>query len=128
MADFEKLNAKQRAFCEEYVRNGYNARQAYLAVYECDEATASPGGCRLLKKPHVKEYVRELQKEIFEAAAINGERIALKLAEIAFAGKDDEYYGANSQLKALDLLQKQLGIQTQKVEADVKTDIVINIE
>lgn len=128
MADFEKLNAKQRAFCEEYVRNGYNATQAYLAVYECDKDTAPAGGCRLLKKPHIKEYVRELQKEIFEAAAINGERIALKLAEIAFAGKDDEYYGANSQLKALDLLQKQLGIQTQKVEADVKTDIVINIE
>ena len=27
----------------------------------------------------------------------------------------------------LDLLQKQLGLQTQKVEADVSTDIVINI-
>lgn len=128
MADFEKLNAKQRAFCEEYVRNGYNATQAYIFAYECNYETANAVSCRLMKKPHVREYIKELQKEAFDAAAISAERIALKLAEIAFAEKDDEYYAANSQLKALDLLQKQLGIQTQKVEADVKTDIVINIE
>lgn len=128
MADFEKLTAKQRAFCEEYVKNGYNATQAYLLAYECEYTTANTEGGRLLKKPHVRAYVNELQKQAFDAAAINAERIALKLAEIAFAAKDDECYAANAQLKALDLLQKQLGIQTQKVEADVKTDIVINIE
>lgn len=128
MADFEKLNAKQRAFCEEYVRNGYNGTQAYLTVYECDKDTAPAGACRMLKKPHVKEYIKEIQKEVFEAACISGERIALKLAEIAFASGDNEYYGASSQLKALDLLQKQLGIQHQKIEAEVNTDVVINIE
>jgi len=52
----------------------------------------------------------------------------MKLAEIAFAPGNDENYGATSQLKALDLLQKQLGIQHQKIEADVSTDVVINIE
>jgi hypothetical protein len=53
--------------------------------------------------------------------------VALKLAEIAFADKEDEAYGPTSQLKALDLLQKQLGVQHQKIEADISTDIVINI-
>jgi len=52
----------------------------------------------------------------------------MKLAEIAFAPGNDENYGPTSQLKALDLLQKQLGIQHQKIEADVSTDVVINIE
>lgn len=128
MADFEKLTIKQRKFCEEYVKNGYNATQAYLAAYECAYNTANVEGGRLLKKKHVRDYVSELQKEAFDAAAISAERIALKLAEIAFAPGDDENYGASSQLKALDLLQKQLGIQHQKIEADVNTDIVINIE
>ena len=41
--------------------------------------------------------------------------------------KDDEYYNAQAQLKALDLLQKQLGLQKQQIQADVSTDIVINI-
>ena len=47
---------------------------------------------------------------------------------MAFAEKGDEDYTANIKLKALDLLQKQLGLQTQKVEADISTDINIVIE
>lgn len=128
MAEVEKLTQKQRAFCEEYVVNGYNATQAYLTAYGCEYKTANVEGPRLAKKPHIRAYVNQLQKEAFDAACINAERIAMKLAEIAFASGDDEYYGANSQLKALDLLQKQLGIQHQKIEAEINTDVVINIE
>ena len=46
---------------------------------------------------------------------------------MAFAAKGDADYSASIKIKALDLLQKQLGLQTQKVEADVNTDIIINI-
>ena len=51
-----------------------------------------------------------------------------KLAEIAFSEKGDSDYTTKDKLKALDLLQKQLGLQKQKLEADVNTDIIINIE
>lgn len=34
----------------------------------------------------------------------------------------------NIKLKAIDLLQKQLGLQTQKINADVSTNIEIKIE
>ena len=81
-----------------------------------------------MKKPGIKEYIAELQKEAFAAACISAERVALRLAEIAFADKDDEHYSATAQLKALDLLQKQLGLQHQKIEADLHTDINITIE
>lgn len=123
-----ELTKKERAFCEEYVRNNGNATKAYLSAYDCSYATAHAEGCRVLKRDGVKEYITELQKEAFAAACINAERVALKLAEIAFAEKDDEAYGATSQLKALDLLQKQLGVQSQKIEANVTTDIQINID
>ena len=53
---------------------------------------------------NVKEYIRELQKERFEALNISAERVAEKLADIAFAAKDDNYYNVTAQLKALDLL------------------------
>lgn len=122
-----KLTAKQMAFCEEYVVNGYNATRAYLKAYDCDYNTANTEGCRLLKKPHVREYVNALQKEAFEASCINAERVALKLAEIAFASGDDENYGASAQLKALDLLQKQLGLQKQKIDAEVDNKVVIKV-
>ena len=122
------LTKKEKAFCEEYIANGYNASQAYHKVYECSIEDARKRYCKTFRKPEVKQYIQDLQKEAFAAAAINAERVALRLAEIAFADKEDEIYGVSSQLKALDLLQKQLGLQKQHIEADVKTDIIINID
>ena len=128
MSRKDDLTAKEKAFCEAYVIDGLPANKAYLKVYECAESTANSNSYKIMKKPNVRAYIENLQKEAFDAACINAERVALKLAEIAFAGKNDEFYGAVSQLKALDLLQKQMGLQHQKIEADVSTDININIE
>ena len=129
MDELKKLTKKEKAFCEEYIANGYNATQAYLKAYEgCAYETAHSQGCRVARKPHIKEYILELQKEAFAAACINAERVALRLSEIAFADKEDEIYNITAQLKALDLLQKQLGLQKQKLEAEVNTDINIIID
>ena len=122
------LTKKERAFCEEYVANGGNASRAYCLIYGCSIEDARKRYCKTFRKPEIKEYIAELQKEAFAAACISAERVALKLADIAFADKGDEHYNATAQLKALDLLQKQLGLQHQKIEADLHTDIVINIE
>ena len=122
------LTKKEKAFCEEYVINGGSAAKAYLTAYECAPSTANTAGWKVLKRDGVKEYIAELQKEAFAAACISAERVALKLADIAFSDKDDKNYNASAQLKALDLLQKQLGIQTQKIEADIETSINITIE
>lgn len=129
MANNDKLTKKEKAFCEEYVANGCNASRAYFAAYDCQTIEqARKEYCKVLKRERVKNYIKQLQAEAYEAAFINAERVALKLAEIAFASKDDEHYNATAQLKALDLIQKQLGLQKQHLEADIKTDIVINIE
>lgn len=122
------LTKKEKAFCEEYVANGCNASRAYYAVYDTTPENARKLYCKTFRKPEVKEYIATLQKEALERACITAERVALKLGEIAFADKEDEVYGATAQLKALDLLQKQLGLQKQHIEADIHTDIVINIE
>lgn len=121
------LTKKERAFCEEYIENGYNASQAYHKVYECSIEDARKRYCKTFRKPEVKEYIAALQKEAFAAAAISAERVALKLSDIAFANKEDEIYTVTAQLKALDLLQKQLGIQKQTIEAEVALDTVIEI-
>jgi phage terminase small subunit len=123
------LTAKEKAFCEEYIANGCNASRAYFKVYDTKSIeNARKEYCKTFRKPEVKEYIAALQKQAFEAASINAERVALKLADIAFADKEDEIYTVAHQIKCLDLLQKQLGLQKQKVEADLHTDIVINIE
>jgi phage terminase small subunit len=122
------LTKKEREFCEEYVRNGGNASRAYYHAYDTSSMeNARKAYCKVFRKPEVKQYITALQKEAFEAACINAERVALKLSEIAFADREDEIYCATHQLKALDLLQKQLGLQHQKIEADVSTEINITI-
>lgn len=122
------LTKKEKAFCEEYVNNGCNASRAYQFAYDCSIEDARKRYCKTFRKPEIKAYINQLQKEAFEFACINAERVALKLAEIAFADKKDEDYTPSAQLKALDLLQKQLGLQHQKIEAEVNTDINIVIE
>lgn len=122
------LTNKEKAFCEEYVANGGNSSKAYQKVYGCSIEDARKRYCKTYRKTEVKEYILALQKEAFAAACITAERVALRLSDIAFADKDDEHYGITAQLKALDLLQKQLGLQHQKIEADITTDININIE
>lgn len=124
------MTKRMKDFCEEYVVNGCNATQAYLKAYGCTYDSAQALGWRNLQKPEIKEYIGQLQKAQFEAACINAERIGIKLAEIAFADGDNEYYNATAQLKALDLLQKQLGLQKskQEIDANLNGDIVINIE
>lgn len=130
MANKDNLTKKEKAFCEEYIANGCNASRAYFAAYDCPTMeNARKEYCKVMKKERVKNYIKKLQEDAYQEAFINAERVALKLAEIAFADKKDEDYSASAQLKALDLLQKQLGLQKQHIDADIKAvDIVINIE
>ena len=123
-----ELSPREKAFCEYYIEC-YNAPEAYQKAYPTAAlSTAKNAAYQVLKRPRVKEYLKKLQDEAFERAMINPERVAIKLAEIAFAKKGDEYYNTQAQLKALDLIQKQMGLQQQKISAVVNNDIVINIE
>lgn len=124
----QKINDNSISFCNEYVSNGYNAVQAYLKAYpKSSEMSAKGNANRLLRTPEIKEYIKELQRERFEALNISAERIACELASMAFS-EFDENNSATSKLKALDLLQKQLGLQNQKMEINGKQDIIITIE
>lgn len=118
------LTKKNKQFCEEYIKD-YNATQAYLRTYECAYNTAGSKSGALMRKPEIQEYIKELQKIEFAAAAISAERVGLHLASIAF--DEDELYASASQMKALDLLQKQLGLQKQNIDANVNQELTIEV-
>lgn len=117
------LNMAQEIFCAEYVKNFGNASAAYHAAFPTIKHPGPPA-CALLKKKEIQERVKELQKEAFEAAALTPEKIGLKLNELAFG----ENVQPSAQLKALELLQKQFGLQQQSIKAQVVNDIVITID
>ena len=123
-----KLTKKEKAFCEYYVLESESATGAYQKAYDCAYNTANAQGCKMLRKPRIREYIDALQQEAFEMACISAEKVALKLSEIAFAPKGDKDYNASAQLQALALLQKQMGLQKQHIEQEIHTDINIIVE
>lgn len=120
----KKLSARQLFFIEEYLANGYNVADAYRKAYNVERANNAG---KTFNLPAVQEEIARRLKEKHKTLNITADRVMEELATIAFAAKGDKDYNANAKLKALDLLQKQLGLQTQKIQADVNTDIVINI-
>lgn len=125
----QKQNAKMKRehFCLEYVSNGYNATEAYRVAFNCDSPNAYKLAYRLMQEPEVHKRIEDLIHQKYLALHINADRLAEKLATMAFAEPDDEFYGPQAQLKAIDLLQKQLGLQKQNIKADVETTQTINV-
>lgn len=75
--------------------------------------------------PACKQYRERRRKEILDEMNVNAQTIAMKLMTMAMAPKDDQYYTPAIQTKALDLLQKQLGIQQQKTKIDAEVNAVV---
>lgn len=123
-------DAKKRRemFCQEYVANGYDKSAAYMAAWNTKSPeTARKRAWEIMKEPEVKARIDELIKERYDALHINAEKIAMKLHDMAFAAKDDEIYNTSVQLKAIDMLQKQLGLQKQQIKQEVEQVTTINV-
>ena len=119
-----ELTAKERAFCEQYVKT-YNAYQAYLDVYKCKPDTAKSAGWKLLYRPAIVEYIKELQQALVERYADAASIILNELMEdITFRDADNNH--SQTWLKSADLAQKQLGLQ--KLKADIQAEnTIINV-
>lgn len=119
-----ELTAKERAFCEEYVKS-YNAYQAYLEVYNCKPDTAKSAGWKLLYRPAIVEYIKELQQALVERYA-DASAIILEELMQDIIYRDENGRHSPTWLKSADLAQKQLGLQ--KLKADIQAEnTVINV-
>ena len=119
-----ELTAKERAFCESYVKT-YNAYQAYLDVYKCKPDTAKSAGWKLLYRPAIIEYIKNLQQALVERYADAASIILNELMQdIVYRDADNNH--SPTWLKSADLAQKQLGLQ--KLKADVQQEhVIINV-
>ena len=119
-----ELTAKERAFCDEYVKT-YNASYAYLRAYGCKPDTANAAGWKLLSRPAIVEYITELQQALVERYADAASIILNELMEdITFRDADNNH--SQTWLKSVDLAQKQLGLQ--KLKADIQQEhTIINV-
>lgn len=83
------LSNQQKLFCQEYLKLGMNATQAYMKVYKTckKEETAMANASRLLRNVKVKEYIEELQSKVEEKAIVSIEDIVKELTAIAFTDR-----------------------------------------
>jgi phage terminase small subunit len=124
--NLKSLNNKHELFIKEWLANGRNATQAYLSVYpNVTRESAGTNGADLLKDPLVKARIEELTKARYEELNITADHIAQELAEMAFAAKGDPDFSAQIKIKALDLLQKQLGLQTKNMNVESTSAVQI---
>lgn len=115
---------KVQAFVEEYTTNGYNATKAYQTIMNKETSRSSAND--FLHKPEVQEALRKHQQEMREAW---GDTLAAIEEELR---KDILTLDANGQhsptwQKSVELLNKQLGTYTNKVDINSTSGIEINI-
>lgn len=106
------MTQKQKLFCDKYIANGFKAKQAYLDVYGPKENPDPSYPYDLLNKPEIKAYIEQKRSKLYESLNIDAIRVMEETAKIAF--DDDVPKGVK--LKALELLSKNLNLQTIKTE------------
>lgn len=121
-----ELTMKQKAFADEYVKNGGNATQAAISA-GYSAKTAYSQGQRLLKKVDVADYIgsqmerieKEQHRDIMSLADIQERRSKIAKGEVVDGlGFAPDF---SDQLKAMDGLEKALAIaEKQRMEREEK--------
>jgi len=82
------MTAKQKRFCEEFVKTGNATQSAISAGYS--EKTANEQGARLLTKVSIKSYIRSLQDEIKNENILDATKMQEVLTSIILQESEEE--------------------------------------
>ncbi len=127
------LTQKQIDFCEIYIKNGFNGKDAYQLAYDTDNANlAAVEAHKLLKNEKIKEYLEQAEggyREIMRAQKIGRTQLVKKLWDLTeyrkiktdkegnIIGEEWDTASAN---KALDTLIKLMGDYAPKQIEEIK--------
>ena len=120
-------NPRHEIFAQE-VAKGMSQRKAYRVAFpnsvKWKDETVDPKASNLANTDKVSARINEIRSEASSKAI----KTAIERKEWLSAIIDNEAADISSRLKACDLLNKMDGEYVTKVEADVNTDLNINIE
>ncbi len=114
------LNAKQKAFTVEYIKDKNATQAAIRAGYS--ERTARSIGNELLAKPDIQKAIEDLEKAAQTRAGITVDKIVERINKIA----EDPNTAPRDRLKADELLGKYLGMFTEKVDVKGSIDTTVS--
>lgn len=119
------LTPKQEQFVQNMVK-GMSQADAYRAAYSSNkmsDKTIHEAASRLANDSKISARLSELRGQLTKETIMSAQRRLEWLTEV-INGEED----INAKLKALDIMNKMQGEYVQKVEANVTSEVNINIE
>lgn len=124
----QKLTAKQKRFCDEYLVDLNASRAAIASGYS--PKTARQTACENLEKPIIKEYLKKRMAEKESSLIADQDEVLKYLTSVMRGNETDEVITASGRrgtkkvdakdrIKAAELLGKRYGIYTDKFQADI---------
>ena len=134
------LNIKQEKFIQNIVK-GMSQREAYKDAYKVnyDENAIDNNASKLFNKDEVQTRYKELLQELEDKSIMSAKERMIWLTKVingqithtSYDGNgnayDNEAY-ISDKLKSIDILNKMSGEYITKIDADVNSDVTINIE
>ena len=138
------LTAKQEKFVQGIIE-GMSQADAYRAAYpkqKCSDKTIWENASRIFNNSKVQARLKELRDQLAKPSIMTAQERLEYLTRV-IKGEEPEKYvqfiegekfeeeippSLKTRLNALDIMNKMTGEYTTKIEADVKNDVVINIE
>ena len=120
------LTAKQEKFVQGIIE-GKSQADAYRAAYSTKNMTDKSiwvNASQLMNDTKVAQRVTELRNQMMKSSIMSAQERMEWLTKLV----NNEEEGTNEKLKAIDIMNKMQGEYVQKVEADVKSEVTINIE
>ncbi len=111
------LNAKERAFCELYLKSG-NQTEAYMDAFDVeDRRRAANGGSRLMKKEEIKNYLAIVRNKLSSERIAPAEEVLEFYTDVMRSLDVDLGYRINCAKE----LAKRYGLDKKTIEATVET-------
>lgn len=122
-----QLTPQQEQFAKAIALEGMNYSDAYRSAYKTGRMSAksiNEEASRLKDDPKIASRIKELSEAIDTPKIMSAQKRKEWLTEVI----NDTEVDINARLKASDQLNRMDGEYVQKVEAEVKNAVSINIE
>lgn len=120
------LTAKQEVFVQNLIK-GMSQADAYRSAYNTknmSDKTIHEAASRLVADSKVSARISELRGQLTKETIMSAQKRLEWLTELVL----DNVTPTDSKLRAIDIMNKMSGEYTQKIEADVRNEVTINIE
>lgn len=120
------LTPKQEKFVQGIIE-GMSQADAYRSAYNCKKMTDKSiheTASKLMREPKIATRVAELREKIASDNIMTAQQRMEWLTELVKSAEES----TTDKLRAVDIMNKMQGEYVQKIEADVNSDVTINIE